>query len=56
MYRPGMCFRMLCRFCRYVVGTRERPGSRVPNTHLQNLHNTSITLRYGAIITVPKTS
>ena len=29
---------------------------RVPTTHLQNLHNTSIALRYGAIITVLKTS
>ena len=28
----------------------------VPTTHLQNLHNTSIALRYGAIITVLKTS
>ena len=32
------------------------PGSRVPTTYLQNLHNTSIALRYGAISTVLKTS
>jgi hypothetical protein len=38
------------------ISWTQRPGSRVPTTHLQNLHNTSIALRYGAIITVLKTS
>ena len=36
------------------ISWTQRPGSRVPTTHLQNLHNTSIALRYGAIITVLK--
>ena len=39
---------------RMWISWTQRPGSRVPITHLQNLHNTSIALRYGAIITVLK--
>ena len=31
------------------ISWTQRPGPRVPTTHLQNLHNTSIALRYGAI-------
>jgi hypothetical protein len=34
------------------ISWTQRTGSRVPTTHLQNLHKTSISLRYGAIITV----
>ena len=41
---------------RMWISWTQRPGSRVPTTHLQNLHNTSIALRYGAIITVLKIS
>ena len=38
------------------ISWTQRPGSRVTITHLQNLHNTSIALRYGAFITILKTS
>jgi hypothetical protein len=38
------------------ISWTQRPGSRVPTTQLQNIHNSSIALRYGAIITVLKTS
>ena len=38
------------------ISWTQRPGSRVPSTYLQNLHNISIALPYGAISTVLKTS
>ena len=38
------------------ISWTQRPGSRVPSTYLQNLHNISIAIPYGAISTVLKTS
>ena len=48
--------RRIAYILRMWISWTQRHGSGVPTTHLQNLHNTSIALRYGAIITVLKTS